>query len=155
MSNVFESQHPGKCSGFRMENLDYSKILNIAFWSLWMVLIFSLLTWFVGIEFIVEKTKEKYLYKSFFVGFSIYVSKSIYSLWNKIFTRSVIVSDCGIMQSISGKEILFEDVDKVYVVFLYNIYKRLPYLTPLAIVFIILSFLPFGWILFCCMVFLE
>jgi len=47
---------------------------------------------------------------------------------------------------------MFKDVDMVYSLFLYNMNKRLAYLNPLSITLIVLSFLPFGFIIFLSMI---
>jgi hypothetical protein len=60
-------------SGFIINSLDYSKILNIAFWALWLIIIYSLLIWLVGFGFIIERTKESY-----FIDFLLLVFSFIY-----------------------------------------------------------------------------
>jgi len=72
-------------SGFIINSFDHSKILNIAFWSLWLIIIYSLLIWLVGFDFIIDRTKESNFYRLSFIYFFIYVLKSAYRLSSSIF----------------------------------------------------------------------
>lgn len=136
------------CAEFSVEGLDYSKIFNFLFWTTWILIVFCILIKFVGVEFIVDRTKEVNLYKYFFLGFSLWLLKSLISNVLSIFQKNIIINDRGIKQYTSGREILFKDVDTIHRVMVYNMYNKLAYLTPGAIVLIVLSFFPFGWILF-------
>lgn len=75
------------CAEFSVEGLDYSKIFNFLFWTTWILIVFCILIKFVGVEFIVDRTKEVNLYKYFFLGFSLWLLKSLISNVLSIFKK--------------------------------------------------------------------